>query len=171
MVIKSRFLSLYLFSLYITHIIFLKWQKSWFSTHILFLFSVFVSFERFWDGPQRVCPHRRQCWVDSMLSSRCVPFLVLNIFTYHWIYLYIYTSVCIHMYLWHETSLVASWILFFLYKVVLCAVCFSPDAISWCCFPSPCLFGISNVGTFAVDFRACPHGPVTHLGTWLQLTI
>ena len=99
-------------------------------------------------------------------------YISLNIFI---IYIYIHTSVCIHMYLWHETSLVARWILFFstklCYVLMCCAVCFSPDAISWCCFPSPCLFGISNVGTFAVDFRACPHGPVTHLGTWLQLTI
>ena len=39
----------------------------------IFLFSVFVSFERFWDGPQRVCPHRRwQSWLD--VSSRFVRF-------------------------------------------------------------------------------------------------
>ena len=38
------------------------------------------------------------------------------------------------MYLWHETSLVASWILFFLYKVVLCADVLRCLFLAWCNF-------------------------------------
>lgn len=167
MVIKSRFLSLYFFFIlyyYITHIILYCINNL--SILYIFLFSVFVSFERFWDGPQRVCPHRRwQSWLD--VSSRFVRF---------WYFAYIYSMYTLYICIYDmKRPLLQVGSFFFstklCYVLMCCAVCFSPDAISWCCFPSPCLFGISNVGTFAVDFRACPHGPVTHLGTWLQLTI
>lgn len=155
--------------------------------------SVFVSFERFWDGPQRVCPHRRQSWVDSMCQVDVFVFGMLHIYICKNVYIYdlyiylhiieyiyniyIYTYICMYTYVFMTWNVPCCKLdpFFFstklCYVLMCCAVCFSPDAISWCCFPSPCLFGISNVGTFAVDFRACPHGPVAHLGTWLQLTI
>lgn len=73
------------------------------------------------------------CQVDVFVSGIYNIYIYIHIIEY--IYnIYIYTSVCIHMYLWHETSLVASWILFFLYKVVLCADVLRCLFLAWCNF-------------------------------------